>query len=69
MIEVDVKVDGIRMFTVCNDYGDILIVTSDRKLAFFVEKNSYGTDKGLRLRIGGDAPTRRIDIFTKQKVR
>jgi hypothetical protein len=68
VIDVVVRDDGIRMFTVCNDFGDILIVTSDRKLAFFVEANSYGTDEALRLRIGGDPPTKRIDIFTKHKV-
>ena len=56
------------MFTVCNDYGDILIITSDSKLAFFVEENSHGADEALRLRIGGDPLTKRIDIFTKHKV-
>ena len=68
MIDVVVHDDGIRMFTVCNDYGDILIVTSDRRLAYFVEDNSHGTEKSLRLRIGGDPSTERIDIFTKHKV-
>ena len=42
------------MYTVTNDYGDILIQTSSFKLAEFVSKHAKGLDRGLFLAVGGD---------------
>lgn len=43
------------LYTVTNDYGDIMIQTSNLSLAEFVEKHAKGIDRGLFLAVGGDS--------------
>jgi len=42
------------MYTVTNDFGDILVQTSSFKLAEFVEKHAKGIERGMFLAVGGD---------------
>ena len=53
---------GCTMYMVCNDQGLCLIRTSDSATAHFIEYNvQKGVNPELRLRVGGDAGTKKIN--------
>jgi hypothetical protein len=46
---------GITTYIVCNGRGEMLIRTTNSKIAYFIEYHvRQGVDPALRLRIGGD---------------
>jgi hypothetical protein len=46
------------MYIVANDKGQILLYTSNSKMAHFVDERSRGVDPEFRLRVGGDPGTK-----------
>jgi len=57
MLYVTKTAVGISMYTVTNEQGDVLIYTTDAKMARFVNDRTLGVDRELRLRVGGDQGT------------
>lgn len=45
---------GIKMYSVYNDAGDLLIYTSNFAMANYVDKLKKGVSDDLRIRVGGD---------------
>ena len=46
------------MYIVTNDKGQILLYTSDSRMANYVNNRSKGIDPEFRLRVGGDSGTK-----------
>jgi hypothetical protein len=46
------------MYIVTNDEGQILLYTSDSRMANYVNARSKGIDSEFRLRVGGDPGTK-----------
>lgn len=55
------------MYTVTNDFDDIIIQTSSFLLAEFVDTNARGVDRGMFLTVGGDSinPNQKKSIFRR----
>ena len=47
-------IDNEEWYHVCNDYGDCLIHTRSRTIAYFVHQHSYKVPRGMYLKVGGD---------------
>ena len=50
-----------NLHSVYNEQGDLLIYTTNGKLASFVADRAVGISADFRLRIGGDPGTRAVD--------
>lgn len=57
MLYADRDQFGITTYLVTNEQDLCLIRTTDARLAWFVERNSYGINPELRLKVGGDPGT------------
>ena len=59
MIYVDYDDTGLEIYMVTNDYNECLIRTTNRGLAYFVDKHSRGLKQGMFLLVGGDPGSRK----------
>lgn len=51
-LEVDYDECGIQIYKVFNDYGDLILITSDGYTASFVAKHVVGVPRSMLLVIG-----------------